>query len=261
MLPPRTTISSLPGPSARSCSWASSGASDPRVRAPPPGPARPLHGHEPHACFRCPATVLVPNQPVDPEGAELGHATSAGGHVGQQTSDSSSARLQTSCKCVGPSPQTSRKHPTAETPRTRAKPHADPANPLARFASVCPPSQTTRYIGAPGFEPGTSPTRIARLVTGFVMETPANRLFVVLAACSWALEILGSIQGVWAVRCSYCPSLEWSYATGLSGVRVDLWNGSASGGSGDGLGVSERLEGELEQGWVDVVEIDVDEMV
>jgi hypothetical protein len=32
-------------------------------------------------------------------------------------------------------------------------------------------------------------------------------------------------------------------------------------GSGDGLGVSERLEGELEQGWVDVVEVDVGEVV
>jgi hypothetical protein len=127
----RTTTSSLLGPSARSCSWARAGASDPRVRAPLPDPARPLRGHEAHACFGRPATVFVPNQPGDPEGAELGHATSAGGHVGQQTSDRSSARLQTSCKCVGPSPQTSRKHPTAETvllmraprgPRMRADP-------------------------------------------------------------------------------------------------------------------------------------------
>jgi hypothetical protein len=42
-------------------------------------------------------------------------------------------------------------------------------------------------------------------------------------------------------------------------------NRSASGGCAAdrvmGLAVSERLEGDLEQGWVDVVEIDVDEMV
>jgi hypothetical protein len=68
---------------------------------------------------------------------------------------------------------------TTESPQTRAeRPTPIPSALRAlspAFAGLRLVSQTTRYIGAPGFEPGTSPTRTARATR--LRHAPTHRQY------------------------------------------------------------------------------------
>jgi hypothetical protein len=128
----------------------------------PSVPEGPHVGARPTPSFR-PARVFVPNSPGNRKRGTRARALPRWwSRRWKWCSDrlvGRAPRLQTYCKRIGLPPQTSRKHLTAETQRNHPRRSGKPS---ASFALVRPPSQTTRYIGAPGFEPGTSPTRTAR---------------------------------------------------------------------------------------------------
>jgi hypothetical protein len=60
-------------------------------------------------------------------------------------------------------------------------------------------------IGAPGFEPGTSPTRITRATRPGTQELPANRAFWRRPTGTSDPRIYRWITGDWAQKCALCP--------------------------------------------------------